>query len=162
MKANLIVQKESLNRTTFLYERLREQLKEVASILSHREKELQAKDKEMDTLKTEISSLKLKFSNLERSFQQYREKQEVIKEELFKVKNLNRILRERLTGAPDFLSDQVLPQSLEEEIIIEKPALGEKKKETSASYLEQEYEEKKKVDELRKRVEVILRPSSKE
>ncbi len=160
LRGRIIIQQERLDRVTTLYDRLKEQLKEVSQIVSRREEELHGRDREIDILRDEVSYFKLKVSNLNNILREAKKNQDILVGKLSELNNLNDVLRERLAEVSGLMSKGNLPDSLlTEDFAIAGPYPKDKREQIIKLYPEKEEKEETRVRELKKRVEVILQSS---
>ena len=153
LRGRVAIQKERLDSVTTLYNRLKEQLKEVANILSQREEKLMDKEKEVELLQDEIAYLKLKLSGVENTLRQSEESQRVLIEKFSEVSKLNTALQERLSEVSGF---RWKSSSLEKESTQDTSHLDEQEKGVGDEY---ETTSGTRAEDLKKKVEVYLEPS---
>lgn len=161
LRGRLFIQKERLQRVATLYDHLKVQLKDVATILVKREETLQYKTREIDLLRDEVSYLKNKLVNMQVALKQSQESQRVIAKRLSEVSNLNATLHDQLADTVDFLSRQKIPDSLlNDKITFESYLLEDQEQinNRSGSVGRRKSSEKERIEEMRKKVEVILQP----
>ncbi|OPX30302.1 MAG: hypothetical protein B1H08_02070 [Candidatus Omnitrophica bacterium 4484_171] len=161
LRGKVALQNQELGRIKTLYNDLKNQLKEVAKIMSQREAELAAKDKDIETLNDSIAYLKLKLSNMDEALQQSKENQRLVIEKLSEVTNLNKALQERLGEVKGLIGE-----SNAQETIINEHSYGTESKKFIYGNRGGEYSlnntssaVKNDANNLKKRVEVILQPS---
>jgi len=141
LQERLKIQRERLRTVTYLYNRLKDQLKQLSDILYSKDSELEKKEKEIAQLKDEISYLKVRAETLEEAFKASEENQRRILERLKQVTDLNTNLQEKLGEVSTLLGEEFSSKRI--------PL---KKRGSSTIPLEE-----KNIDELKKKVEVILR-----
>jgi len=161
LRGRVFIQKERLQRVSDLYDHLKVQLKDVASILSKREETLSYKTREIDLLRDEVAYLKSKLGNMQTALRQSQESQRAIAKRLSEVANLNTTLHDQISDTSDFISRQKSPDSLlNEKISFEADLLEDQDKNRGmlSSSDKKRTSEKDRIEEMRKKVEVILHP----
>ncbi|HEC69726.1 MAG TPA: hypothetical protein ENI31_05555 [Candidatus Omnitrophica bacterium] len=141
LQERIKIQRERLKTVSYLYNRLKDQLKQLSDILYTKDSELEKKDKEIARLKDEISYLKIKAENLEEAFKASEENQKKILDRLKQVSSLNNTLQEKLGEVSGLLGEELSSKKVSLE--------GESSKSLTSP--------EENLNELRKKVEVILR-----
>ncbi|MBN2119704.1 MAG: hypothetical protein JW734_01435 [Candidatus Omnitrophica bacterium] len=143
------LQNERLRTVTSLYNRLRDQLKELSDVLYRKDLELDEKEKQITGIKDQISYLKEKSEKLEEAFKSSEENQRKILERLSQTTSLNTALQERLREVSNLLGEDV---TLEAEPLT-KEKIGQM---DLGGSLQDDLSKEEDADELRSKVEVIL------
>ena len=146
LEQSLRVQKERIKTVNSLYNRLRDQLKDLSGLLYKKDAALDEKDRQLSEMKDKMASLKIKADNLQEAFTNSEENQKQIAERLSQATNLNATLQERLSEVSTILGEES-PNTgigLPEESSV--PSTGS----TDVS------ESKDSTEDLRRKVEVIL------
>lgn len=131
LEGELEKQKKRIDELNNFYGGLKTQIVQFSNLLTDKESELNQKQKDVSALKDEITYQQSKVTRLEKELAETKERQKKIFENLSQATDLNTALQESLSGAA---------QSLEQD-------------KNNAEY-------KKKAEELRRKIEVILTPES--
>ena len=143
LKEHVKIQNERLKTVNSLYDRLKDQLKDLAGILYKKDTDLEEKEQQISDLKKEITHIKVESDDLKEAVADSEVSQKQMNERLTQATNLNTILQERLGEVSDLLGDDAAPAAYEQ-----KPVPPVSASDEAAT--------RQKTTDLRKRVEVIL------
>ncbi len=130
-KGEIDKEKKRSEEVNMMYSSLKAQISQFSEGISLKEAEIENKRKEISLLREESSSLKTRLAQLENDLYESRENQKKIMGDLSAAVRLNSVLQERFRYAPS----------------------GQEPMDFNSSS-----EDKKKADELKKKIEVILEP----
>ena len=130
-KAELDKEKKRNENSNAMYDNLKAQISQFSDAISVREAEIEGKRREIDSLKAEIDGLKTRSAQLESDLLESKESQKKILGDLSAAVRLNSVLQERIRSASSGL-EPAYPQSSSED--------------------------RRRADELKRKVEVILEP----
>ena len=128
-KEELEKQKSRYEEINLLYNSLRTQVSQFSDALNQRESEIEQKRREIASLKEEMASLKSRYEILNEELAEARQRQRKTLDDLVAAVKLNTMMQEKITGVS-----------------------------ISPAVKEIATEDKKKADELRRKIEVILEP----
>jgi chromosome segregation ATPase len=130
-KAELDKEKKRNENSNAMYDNLKAQISQFSDAISAREAEIEGKRREIDSLKAEIAGLRTRSSQLENDLLESKESQKKILGDLSAAVRLNSVLQERIRSASSGLEPAYSPSSSED---------------------------RRRADELKRKVEVILEP----
>jgi chromosome segregation ATPase len=151
LRNKLYAHQEKLARTEDLYDRLKGQLKDIDSMLTQREIAIAVKEKEIARLQDELAEAESNLSFWEKMSSENKGQQEKLMNELSRALDLNATLQQQLTETSVLLHSKISSSRTED-----KRFISESGKPADSS-LTKKLREKEKVEELKKKIEIILK-----
>jgi chromosome segregation ATPase len=130
-KGELDKEKRRSAETNMMYNNLKDQISQFSDAISLKEEEIENKRREILSLREELSSFKSRWAQLENDLAEAKENQKKIMGDLSAAVRINSLLQEKIRSAPE----------------------GQE-----SAYPLFSSEDKKKADELKRKIEVILEP----
>jgi len=154
LKGQLSIQEKKLEKINKSYNDLKEQLIELAQIVTKKDNIITEKDKKISALKDQLNYISIKFSDLQKSFNESAGNQAILSQKLNKMKELNSTLQEYISQADSYASQENIKSNLKtiEEITTNA---------TQPNDTNDTDPEKNRALELKKQVEVILTTDTK-